>query len=98
MLCRRTQKDCGVKPFEYFVNKVSIGRFSDSYIVWPKKQGIINLVISSVTPTAFRLRAGKLKFWLPELLGQLDALHTQNFEIQVTKGSYLREVFKGFTV
>jgi hypothetical protein len=26
-------------------------------------------------------------------LGQLDALHTQNFEIQVPKGSHLREVF-----
>jgi hypothetical protein len=27
-------------------------------------------------------------------LGQLDALHTQNFKIQVPKGSHLREVFE----
>jgi hypothetical protein len=27
-----------------------------------------------------------------ELVSQLDALHTQNFEIQVPKGSHLREV------
>jgi hypothetical protein len=26
-------------------------------------------------------------------LGQLSVLHTQNFEIQVHKGSHLREVF-----
>jgi hypothetical protein len=29
-------------------------------------------------------------------LGQLSVLHTQNFEIQVPKGSHLREVFLGF--
>jgi hypothetical protein len=27
-------------------------------------------------------------------LGQLDSLHAQNFEIQVSKGSQLREVFE----
>jgi hypothetical protein len=37
----------------------------------------------------------KLKFWLPKSQSQLDALQTQNFEIQVVlKGSNLREVFE----
>jgi hypothetical protein len=39
----------------------------------------------------------KLESWnfgSRSLLGQLDALHTQNFEIQVPKGSRLREVFQ----
>jgi hypothetical protein len=27
-------------------------------------------------------------------LGQLDSLHAQNFEIQVSKGNHLREVFE----
>jgi hypothetical protein len=31
-------------------------------------------------------------------LGQLSVLHTQNFEIQVPKGSHLREVFRGYAV
>jgi hypothetical protein len=34
-----------------------------------------------VTPTASPLKARKLKFRLPEFLGQLDVLHTQNSEI-----------------
>jgi hypothetical protein len=32
------------------------------------------------------------------LLGQLDVPHTQNFEIQVPKGSHLREVILGYAV
>jgi hypothetical protein len=39
----------------------------------------------------------KFESWIfgsQSLLGQLDALHTQNFEIQVPKGSHLREVFE----
>jgi hypothetical protein len=43
------------------------------------------------SPTGSALSARKLKFWL--LLGQLDAPRPQNFEIQVPKGSHLREVF-----
>jgi hypothetical protein len=39
------------------------------------------------TPTAQTIRPRK-----PHL-GQLDVLHTQNLEIQVPKGSHLREVF-----
>jgi hypothetical protein len=31
-------------------------------------------------------------------LGQFSALHTQNFEITVPKGSHLREVFRGFAL
>jgi hypothetical protein len=32
------------------------------------------------------------------LLSQLDAPHTQNFKIQVPKGSHLRVVFRGYAV
>jgi hypothetical protein len=31
--------------------------------------------------TEVALKARKLKFWLPESFGQLDARYTQNFEI-----------------
>jgi hypothetical protein len=44
------------------------------------------------SPTGSALSARKLKFWLLEFLGELIAPLTQNFEIQVPKGSHLREV------
>jgi hypothetical protein len=45
------------------------------------------------SPTGSALSARKLKFGSRSLLGQLDAPCTQNFEIQVSKGNHLREVF-----
>jgi hypothetical protein len=39
------------------------------------------------------LLSGSQNFGSRNLLGQLDAPRTQNFEIQVPKGSHLREVF-----
>jgi hypothetical protein len=47
-----------------------------------------------VTPTASPLKLESWHFGSQSLLRQLDALHTQNFEIQVPKGSHLREIFK----
>jgi hypothetical protein len=45
------------------------------------------------TPTGKTKRHKELKFWLSDHLGQLDVLHTQNFEIQIPMGSRFREVF-----
>jgi hypothetical protein len=51
--------------------------------------------------TRLQPRPLELESWnfgsLPHL-GQLSVLHTQNFEIQLPKGSHLREVFRGFAV
>jgi hypothetical protein len=51
---------------------------------------------SRLQPSPLRLEGWN--FGSQSLLGQLDTLYTQNFEIQVPKGSHLREVFWGYAV
>jgi hypothetical protein len=52
--------------------------------------------VSTLAQSLLMLESWNFGPW--SLLGQLDVPHTQNFEIQVPKGSHLREVFLGYAV
>jgi hypothetical protein len=57
---------------------------------------LLQKFVSTLAQSLWKLESWN--FGSRSLLGQLDVPHTQNFEIQVPKGSHLREIFWGYVV
>jgi hypothetical protein len=101
---KRERGDC---KRNYFLNKVNFrgGCFYLPHMEYERSIGFVSRnetfllqIFTSPLNAKFVPRLESWNFGSQPHLGQLDVLHTQNLEIQVPKGSHLREVFWGYAV